>query len=325
MNKLLVILGPTATGKTDLAIRLAKKLNGELIACDSRQLYKGLDIGTGKEPNQKSQIKKHNRFWEIGGVKVWMYDVVSPKKQYDVSRFIKDSQGVLNDLFSREKLPIIVGGTGLYLKGLLEGFSNINIPENKELRRELSSLTIKQLQRKLESLSPTAFAKLNNSDQKNPRRLIRSIELVVMYPYSSKPEFSNSKFQGFNVLKIGLTAPRPALNARIDSRILSRLDQGMIEEAENLHKHGLSLKRMNELGLEYGLLAELITKQITRAEFIIKLQTKIHQYAKRQLTWFRRDSQIHWFDVTYKNWDQKVEKQVIAWYNSPVVLHKVEQ
>ena len=169
-QKVLVILGPTATGKTDLALILANKFNGELVSCDSRQIYRGLDIGTGKYPNSKLQITKSKGFWEIEGIRVWMYDVISPKKQYTVADYVKNADRVIRDIGKRGKLPIVVGGSGLYLKALLEGLPNLAIPIDRNLRKELEILTLEQLQMRLKKLSPERWNLLNDSDRQNKRR-----------------------------------------------------------------------------------------------------------------------------------------------------------
>lgn len=174
MKKLLVILGPTATGKTDLALNLAKKFNGELMSCDSRQVYKGLDIGTGKLPGKEvssrgrwaSGPKRGEGFWEMGGIKVWMYDVAGPKTHYTVYDYNKRARKVIEDIIKRDKLPIIVGGTGLYLRALLEGLPNLKIPTDNKLRGKLEKLSLDELQKRLKSLSPAAFQKLTDSDKK---------------------------------------------------------------------------------------------------------------------------------------------------------------
>src|SRR5581483_537761 len=158
MNKLLVILGPTATGKTDLALSLTQKLNGELIACDSRQVYIGLDIGTGKMPgkikDQKLKIRKSRGYWEINGKKVWMYDVVSSRKQYSVADYVKATEKIIKDITNRGELPIVVGGTGLYLRALLNGLDSSH-SANNTLRKKLEKSGVEELQKKLSSLSPT--------------------------------------------------------------------------------------------------------------------------------------------------------------------------
>lgn len=311
MRRLLVILGFTSTGKTDLALWLAKKFDGELVSCDSRQVYKGLDIGTGKYPSQKSKIKRQKYCWEIDGVKIWMYDVADPKKQYSVYNYVKDAKKKIDEILKRKKLPIVVGGSGLYLKALLEGLPNLAIPLDLKLRRELEKLSLKQLQKRLQKISFDKWGKMNRSDRQNPRRLIRAIELG-----GAKLNFR--KVQSFDALKIGLTAPRDILYKKADERVLARIKQGMIDEAKNLYKKGLSLERMRSLGLEYRVLADYLEGKI-KDDLVTVLQNKIHGFLRRQLTWFKREKDILWFDITNSKFPANVENLVARWYDRAYV------
>ncbi len=339
MKKVLVILGPTAIGKTDLGLNLAKKFNGEIISCDSRQVYRGLDIGTGKLPSQKSpaspseatpkageagrakvKSQKYQNYWEINGIKIWMYDVVEPQTQYSVADYVKDAWKVIKDIEKRDKLPIVVGGTGLYLKALFEGLPNLAIPVDEKLRGTLQQLSLQQLQEKLQTMSPVKWKLLNESDRQNPRRLLRSIELKTMYPYRQQMKNLEFRIKNYDILKIGLMAPRQILNQRIDAWVLSRIDQGMVDEAASFHQQGLTFSRMRQLGLVYGCLADLLEGKITREQFAPVLKTKIHQYAKRQMTWFKNPSAgsgfINWFNISQSGWKKKVEKEVFSWYDA---------
>lgn len=306
---LLVILGPTATGKTDLALHLAKKFNGELISSDSRQVYKWLNLGTGKLPNGEVNVVKRNGYWEINGITVWLYDVADPKKQYNVALFVQDANRAIEKIFKRGKLPIIVGGTGLYLKALLEGLSNLSMPIDKKLRKKLERLTKIELQEKLQEISLKRWEELNPSDRQNPRRLIRAIELSGI----QKTKLIKPNYQ---TLKIGLTATREVLYEKVDKRVMSRINQGMLDEAKKLHKKGVSLNRMKQLGLEYGVLADYLEGDIKNTGAMIKImQNKIHGYVRAQLTWFKKEKDIHWFDITEKNLLAKVEKVTSKWYH----------
>lgn len=315
MNKILVILGTTSTGKTDLALKLARRFNGEIIAADSRQVYKGLDLGSGKMPGVKIPVKKSHGFWEISGIKVWMYDVSSANKQYSVFDYVNDANKALTKIYSRGKLPIIVGGGGFYIKALLEGLPNLEVPRNLKLRKELEKLSLMDLQKKIQHLDPKKWEAMNYSDKHNPRRLIRAIEVAV----KGKKVRKNSRPQHIlktNMLKIGLKCSRDLLYKRIDERIISRLNEGMIEEALRLYKKGLSLKRMKQLGLEYGVLADYLQGKIPGREQLINiLSGKIHDYARRQITWFNRERSIYWYDITQKKWGEKVESRVNSWYH----------
>lgn len=310
-----MVLGSTATGKTDLALSLAKKFNGELVSCDSRQVYIGLDIGTGKLPGQEVNVEKHLGYWEMDGVKVWMTDVADPNTQFTVKDYVDQTEVVMGDIIKRNKLPIIVGGTGLYLKALLTGLPNLIVPVNERLRRELQQLSLLELQQKLQMLSSSKWEQLNESDSKNPRRLLRSIELVSMNPYIKTRNIWRGLGGRMNILKIGLTAPREILKKRIFDRLSFRLDKGLIEEARCLYKRGVSYKRMKELGLEYGVLADLLEHKIAEDQFVNILGRKICQFAKRQMTWFKRDKEVFWYDILDPLTIQKVEKEVRTWYD----------
>jgi tRNA dimethylallyltransferase len=316
MNKVLVVLGPTATGKTDLALNLAKKFNGELVACDSRQVYTGLDLGTGKMPGaQEWEIRREKMKWEVGGINIWMYDVVSPKRQYTVAEYVKDAKLIIDDIRSRGKLPIIVGGTGLYLKALLEGIPALGIPVDIRLRKKLQKLSLNQLQNKLQELSIKKWNTMNNSDQQNPRRLLRSIELLSMYGHINKSDKRYEVSNKYNVFKIGLRAPREELYRRVDLRVLTRIDQGMIEEASKLKDEGLLLNRMKQLGLEYGVLANYLAGAINEDEMVKIMQYKIHGFVRRQLTWFKKEKEVKWFDITTSDYEKKMESLTSDWYN----------
>ncbi|MDO8573215.1 MAG: tRNA (adenosine(37)-N6)-dimethylallyltransferase MiaA [Candidatus Daviesbacteria bacterium] len=300
MKKILVILGSTSTGKTDLALRLAKKLNGELVACDSRQVYKKLDIGTGKRPGENGELRIENGKWSFDDIPIHMYDVADPKKQYTVFDYVKDANKAIEGIYKRGKLPVIVGGTGLYLKALLEGLPNLGVPIDPKLRQQLNNLTIKQLQKRLQEILPDKWEDMNYSDRQNPRRLVRAIE-IALTPEESLRATVRGGFK--NVLKIGLMAPREVLYKRIDNRVVSRINQGMIEEAVKLHDQGLSFERMRQLGLEYGVLADYLEGKITDKEELIRvLQGKIHGYARRQITWFEKEKNVFWIDITQNNW-----------------------
>ena len=316
MAKIIVIFGSTSTGKTDLALNLAKKFNGELVSCDSRQVYKKLDMGKGKLPGKQVNTEKGNGFWWLDGVKVWMYDVVNFRQQYTVYDYVKDADQVIENILSREKLPIIVGGTGLYLKALLEGLPNLDIPVDQKLRKQLNNLTLEQLQQRLQKLDKKKWEGLNKSDRQNPRRLIRAIEITSTS--STSEESLRATVRGdFETLKIGLTAPRDTLYKRIDERVISRINQGMITEAESLHKHGLSFRRMRQLGLEYGILADFLEGRITSKGDLIKImQGKIHGYARRQITWFKKEKDVYWFDIIGKDYLARIENLVAKWYDN---------
>jgi tRNA dimethylallyltransferase len=278
-NKVLVILGQTATGKSNLAVKLAQKYNGEVISADSRQVYTGLDIGTGK-------ITKK----EMRGVPHHMLDVVSPKKVFTVTEWKEQAEKKIADIISRDKLPIICGGTAFYIKSLTENIVLPEVPPNKELRKKLEKKTLVELQDMLKKLDQKRFAQI---DTKNPVRLVRAIEIATALGKVPKIKKQKNKYE---FLHIGLKLPEANLKKKIHIRLFARIRDGMVAEVKKLHENGLSWKRMGELGLEYRYLALLIQNKISKTEFTEKLETEIWHFAKRQMQWWKRDSKIKWFN-----------------------------
>jgi tRNA dimethylallyltransferase len=294
MKKLLVILGPTATGKSDLAVKLALKHNGEVISADSRQVYKGLNIGTGK-------ITKE----EMKGVHHWLLDVISPKETFTVVDWKKLTEEKIKTIFKRSKLPIICGGTGFYIQSVIDGITMPEVPANKTLRKKLENKNLPELLEILNKLDPRRFAEI---DQKNPVRLIRAIEIATKL--GSVPKINKKKVP-YEILQIGLLPEN--IKEKIYKRLLLRIKKGMVEEAKKLHKKGLTWNRMRELGLEYRFLADFLENKITKEEFISKLEKEIFQYSKRQMTWFKKDKRIKWFKPTET---KKIEKEVSNFLNN---------
>lgn len=316
MKKVLVLLGPTATGKTVLALYLAKKFNGELVACDSRQVYKGLDIGTGKLPDNNVEVKKYNKRWKINSINIWMYDLVSVKRKYDVSKFVKEARKVIDNITSKGKLPIIVGGTGFYLDVLIGGLDYLCLPSDQNIRKKMEKKNIKQLQDILKNLSLSRWRKLNQSDKNNPRRLIRVIEILQSKRGQNKDKAFEGISKNFKILKIGLTAPRKKLFELSDQRVLNWVDKGIIKEAEALLSKGASFKRIKELGLEYTVIADYLLKKINQEDLITMMQNRIHDYIRRQQTWFKKERDVVWFDITDQRYREKMQKLIFKWYHS---------
>jgi tRNA dimethylallyltransferase len=277
--KILVILGQTATGKSDLAVLLAKKFNGEVISADSRQVYKGLDIGAGK-------ITKR----EMKGVPHYLLDVVSPKKTFSVADFQKLTYKHIDDILKRGKLPIICGGTGFYLQSIIDGIVLPEIEANKKLRKDLEKKDLDELGLILKNLDKKRFTEI---DTKNKVRLIRAIEIACALGKVPKVK----KFPKYSTLQIGVTWPAETLQKRIHNRLIKRIKGGMIKEVEILHKEGISWKRLEALGLEYRYVSLFLQNKITKTEMITELETKINQFAKRQKTWFQKDKRINWFQA----------------------------
>lgn len=278
-QKIIVILGPTATGKSDLAVKIALKHKGEVISADSRQVYKGLDIGTGKITKEEMQ-----------GIHHWLLDVVNLQKTFSVANYKKLADEKIKTILKRSKLPIIVGGTGFYIQSIVDDLILPEVPADDNLRKELSTKSLEELVSILEELDPERAKAI---DTKNKVRLIRAIE--ISKTLGKVPLVKKAESQ-YDFLQIGLILSPEEIKKKIKKRLLSRIKIGMIEEAEKLHKKGLSFERMRELGLEYRYLADLLEKRISKKEFILKIETAIYQYSKRQMTWFKRDKNIKWFN-----------------------------
>ena len=255
-----------------MGIFLAQKIGGEVISADSRQVYKGLNIGTGKVTRAEAKGIPHH-----------LLDVVSPKKQFTVDNFVKRAEKVI----AKTNMPIVVGGTGLYTDVLLGLMSYPNVPPNALLRKQLEKKSVSELFSMLQKLDPNRAATIEKS---NKRRLIRAIEIAKAIGKSPLP----NPVQKYDVLWLGLNPGQDKLAANIHKRLKARLKLGMVAEAKRLHKAGVSYKRMDELGLEYRYLSALLQNKLSRKEFEVELERAIQKYAKRQMTWFKRNKNIHW-------------------------------
>lgn len=304
MSKGLVICGPTATGKTALAIKLAKKFNGEIISADSRQVYKGMDIGTGKDREilQKEKIK------------AWGLDLVEPDQKFSVSHWLKFIQPVIRDIRKRKKLPIIVGGTGFYIKGLTRGFESLGIPPDWELRRSLSNLEVKELRKRLRELDRERWRAMNKSDRNNPRRLVRAIEVKLQTQKTKRPT-TRQNLKIFNILTIGLKASYKTLYQRIDKRVAERVKKGILKEIQGLLKRGYSWKDPGFNTLGYKEFRDFFEKKASLEEAIQRWKYDEHAYARRQMTWFRKQKPIYWFDINKKGWQNEIIEKVKAFLN----------
>lgn len=324
MKKILVITGPTATGKTSAAIAMCKKFNGEIVSADSRQVYRGLDIGTGKDLDEKSKVKdqkskiqiKNKKFeikrHSIDGVPVWLLDVVSPKVQFNVSDWLDCACRVIKDIWERGKLPIVVGGTGFYIRALTSGIPSLKIAPDKKLRKRLNPLSLSKLQKELKDIAPSVWLKTNSSDQSNLRRLVRKIEIATAGKTKGK---SDSFLTGTDFLSIGLSAPREKIYQKIDKRVKKRIDQGLLDEIKMLLKKGISWTDPGMNTLAYKEFRPYLEGEESLKEAIEKWRLDEHHYAKRQQTWFKKEKRINWFDITEDNYLQKMTKLVNRWYS----------
>lgn len=279
-NKILVIVGPTASGKTSLSVWLAKKFNGEIISADSRQVYRGMDIGTGK-------VTKY----EMMGIPHYLLDVASPNSKFTAARYKSLATKALKQIWKNTKLPIIVGGTGFYIQAVVDNMEMPKVAPDWKLRGELEKKSAKDLFSQLEKLDPT---RAKNIDKYNKRRLIRALEIIIKtgHPVPTLPDIGSRA--NLEVLVLGVKRPKKELNKLIEKRLIKRLKTGMVEEVEKLHKSGVSWRRLEEFGLEYRCIAMYLQKKMPYEEMVLKLQKEIEHYAKRQMTWFKRDKRIKW-------------------------------
>lgn len=275
---LLVILGPTASGKTQLGVELARRLSGEIISADSRQVYRGMDIGTGKDLAEYGDIPYH------------IIDIVDPGFEFNVFEFQRCFQRVFAHIVNRGKLPVMVGGTGMYLESVLNRYRFVEVPENADLRRELSAFSDEELAERLKRANPRLH---NTTDLLERGRLVRAIE-IAEYEDSREP----LPLPELAPMIFGIRWERPVLRQRITDRLKARLEQGMIEEIEQLHRSGIHYETLEFYGLEYRFVAKYLKGELNRNDMFQKLNSAIHDFAKRQETWFRRMEKygviIHW-------------------------------
>ncbi|MCH8987141.1 tRNA (adenosine(37)-N6)-dimethylallyltransferase MiaA [Patescibacteria group bacterium] len=280
-NSLIVVVGPTASGKSDLGVQLAKKFNGEIISADSRQVYKGLDIGSGK-------ITKK----EMMGVPHHLLDVALPRRTFTVSQYQKLAAKAIDSIHKRGKLPLLVGGSPFYVYAFIDGLAIPEVKPNAKFRKELEKLSVDKLYKKLQKLDPQ---RARTIESKNPRRLIRALEIIHS---SGKPVPKLEYHSPYDTLMIGIKKSPEELKILIAKRLEKRLKQGMIAEVKKLHDppagRGVSWKRLEEFGLEYTYIAQYLQNKISKQEMANSIQKQSERFARRQMTWFKKDPRIHW-------------------------------
>lgn len=293
---LITLLGPTASGKTPLAAALANRLHTEIISGDSRQVYRRMDLGTGKDLAD----------YVVDGrpVPYHLIDIVEPGTKYNVFEYQRDFLQAYQDITSRGKLPILCGGTGMYMESVLKGYRLLPVPENPELRASLADKSLEELTRILEG-----YKKLHNStDVDTVKRAIRAIEIEEYYR-QQPPEYR--EFPSLHSLIVGVDIDRELRREKITRRLRQRLDEGMVEEVRGLLAEGIPAENLIYYGLEYKFLTQYAIGELTYEEMFSQLETAIHQFAKRQMTWFRgmerRGFTIHWLDATLPM-EEKVER-----------------
>lgn len=274
------VVGPTASGKSKLAVELALKFDGEVISADSRQVYRGMDIGTGK-------ITKP----EMLGIPHHLLDCASPQENFNVSEYVPRAESAMIDITSRSKLPIVCGGSGQYVDALLRNGPVPEVPPQAALRAELEPKSAEELFAELQKIDPV---RAETIDPFNKRRLIRAIE-IVRVTGKPVPNLVKAKVKDpIDVLWIGIDIPSDDLRERISLRLKERLNRGLVDEVRRLHEHGLSWARMEELGLEHRYTARFLQGLLNEKEYGDQLLTAIAQYARRQRTWWRQHDDIHW-------------------------------
>lgn len=281
-SKIIVVLGPTASGKSDLAVKIAQKFNGEIISADSRQVYKGLDIGSGK-------IAKK----EMRGIPHYLLDIANPKKVFTASQYQKLAQKAIKEILKKDKTPIICGGTGLYIDSIIYNTKFPEAPPQPKLRKEFEKLSTAELFKKLWDID---LRRAKNIDKNNRRRLIRALEIIMT---TGKPVSFLQKKYPYDCLLIGIKKSPEELKTLIKKRLIKRLRQGMVNEVKNLHeKQKLSWKRLDDLGLEYRYLSRYLRGLISKKEMMEAIEKESYKYAKRQKTWFKRNTDINWIVKT---------------------------
>jgi tRNA dimethylallyltransferase len=299
---LITILGATASGKTSVAAKVASVLNGEVVSADSRQVYRGMDLGTGKDYADYIVDRQP--------VPCHLIDIVDAGYEYNVFEYQKDFLKVFADLSERGKLPVMCGGSGLYLEAVLKNYKLIQVPVNENLRENLTGKPLDEL---IEILKTYKTALHNQTDIENEKRAVRAIEIEEYYRVH--PEI-NTGMPDIHSLVVGIMFDRLSRRKRITARLRQRFSDGMLDEVQRLLNSGLTPEQLTYYGLEYKFMTQHLTGQLTFEEMFDGLNTAIHQFAKRQMTWFRRMEkqgiEIHWLDG-YMPLDEKVAK-ITEWF-----------
>ncbi len=290
-NKLITILGPTACGKTAVAVSLARTIGAEIISADSRQVYRRMDIGTGKDIEEYGRDKENVRYHLI--------DIAEPGTRYNLYRYQHDFLSAYRDITSRGVQAIMCGGSGLYLESVLRGYTLPSVPENPLLRQQLSTKSLEELIPILERLKTQNGNKLHNkTDVDTAQRAIRAIEIEQ---YIQEENLQNVSMPTFDSIVIGLEIDRDNRRRRITRRLKSRLSEGMVDEVKKLLDEGIAPENLIYYGLEYKYITQYVIGVISYDEMFAQLEIAIHQFAKRQMTWFRgmerRGIKIHWIDA----------------------------
>ena len=286
-ERMITILGPTASGKTPLAASLAKEIGGEIISADSRQVYRRMDIGTGKDLEDYGDIPYH------------LIDIAEPGTKYNLFQYQQDFFDAYNNIIGRGKIPILCGGTGLYIEAVLKGYQLSPVPQNPELRKRLEDKALDELTQMLVELKRQNGSNMHNkTDVDSCQRAIRAIEIET---YNLQHPVPRRELPPVDSVIIGVNIDREARRQKITNRLKARLEGGMVDEVRSLLNEGIPAEDLIYYGLEYKFVTEYVTGQTTYDEMFQRLEIAIHQFAKRQMTWFRgmerRGFTIHWIDA----------------------------
>jgi tRNA dimethylallyltransferase len=281
-SSLVVILGPTASGKSALAIALAQHFHGEIVSADSRQVYRGMDIGTAKVTPQERLLVPHH-----------LLDVVDPQQIYTVSQYQQQAVEAIDDILARGYQPFLVGGSPHYIQAVVDHLDLPRVPPDYALRAQLETQPLAELVAQLEEIDPHSAATI---DRNNPRRVIRALEVCLISgkPYSQQRGIAMALY---HCLLLGISWPRNILYRRIDTRVEERMQQGMVQEVRDLLERGISYERLESFGLEYRFISRWLKGEFaSEAEMVTRLKYAIHDFTRRQLTWFRKDKRIVWLE-----------------------------
>ena len=319
MQRLITILGPTASGKTPLAVALARRVDGEILSADSRQVYRRMDIGTGKDLGDYAagvdgKTVNHSGGGESvnhsGGVGYHLIDICEPGTKYNLFQYQQDFARAYEDIVSRGKQPILCGGTGLYIEAVLKGYQLSPVPQNPALRQQLEGKSLEELTQMLRELKARNGSHMHNTtDVDTAQRAIRAIEIEMAGGESGGAGGESREVGGESSLVFGLDIPRDLRREKITKRLKARLEEGMVDEVRGLLAEGIPAEDLIYYGLEYKYLTEYVIGRLSYDEMFRQLEIAIHQFAKRQMTWFRgmerRGFTIHWIDATLPM-DEKV-------------------
>ena len=307
-QKVLVICGPTATGKTALGVRLAKTFNGEIISADSRQVYKGMNIATGKDIEEAEMV---DGTWHIKGIPIHLLDIKEPTEEFSISEYEELAEARVKKILAVDKLPILLGGTGFYIKAITNEIETINIPPNPELRKKYERKTADELYVLFHKLDPAFAEALNFSERKNKQRLIRRLEIAQ----SGKSLSEIKPNTNYDFLIICLNCDPVVLKGKIFERINKMFANGAKHEVEKLLKMGLSWKSQSMTAIGYKLWQPFFEGKKTEEEVLLDWKNREWAYATNQITWFKKINAVHWFDITKEDFERDVEDLVASWYN----------